>query len=301
MAALPDQLSSISGDTLERAKKELFEVPEKREEVVAELRAKVEEKESIPEFEGVAFTRKDGPFLLRFLRARKFDVERAATLYCNYYRYRHKYAHFFRDLHPRAVEDALTSGVITPVPLRRKDGSRIIFMRPALWNPEAVPFVQNYRALLLLLERLIEDEETQVHGIALLNNLQDVSFITILKISQTEQIQRAMLVELLQDSFPCRFKGMHLVNQPWYVSLVLTVVRPFMKQKMRDRFVLHGSNYASLCDYFDPDELPESLGGGAPEFDVSCGMEMFAGQLMAEGVEDSKAPDEQPKEVRAME
>ena len=42
----PDLLSSISGDTLEKAKKELFEVPEKREEAVAELRAKVEEIES---------------------------------------------------------------------------------------------------------------------------------------------------------------------------------------------------------------------------------------------------------------
>ena len=298
MAALPDQLSSISGDTLEKAKEELFEVPEKREEAVVELRAKVEEKESTPEFERVAFARKDGPFLLRFLRARKFDVERAATLYCNYYRYRHKYARFFDDLNPQAVEGALKSGVMTPIPLRRKDGARIVYMRPALWDREAVPFVQNYRALLLLLETLIEDEETQVHGLALLNNLQDVSFTTILKISQTEQIQRAMLVELLQDSFPCRFKGMHLVNQPWYVSLVLTVIRPFMKQKMRERFVLHGSDYATLLDYFNPGELPESLGGGAPEFGVSCCTEIFAGQLMAE---DSEAPDEQPEEVRATE
>ena len=32
-----------------------------------------------------------------------------------------------------------------------------------------------------------------------------------------------------------RLKGVHLVNQPWYVSTLIAIIKPFMKQKMRKR------------------------------------------------------------------
>ena len=39
----------------------------------------------------------------------------------------------------------------------------------------------------------------------------------------------------LQEAFPARFKGAHLFRQPWYVSLVFNIVRPFLKQKFKER------------------------------------------------------------------
>ena len=119
--------------------------------------------------------------------------------------------------------------------LRRRDGSIAIQLCPARWDPDTVPFTDNFKTLILLLEKLIEDEENQIHGFTILNNQIDVPFSTIFRLSQTEQIRKGVFTELLQDSFPGRFKGMHLVNQAWYISLVLGVIRPFMKQKMRER------------------------------------------------------------------
>ena len=86
------KLSRIDGETLEKARRELREDPDKRAEAVEELRTKIAEAKNDPEHGGVEFSRDDGPFLLRFLRARKFDVDRATLLYCNYYKFRHKYA-----------------------------------------------------------------------------------------------------------------------------------------------------------------------------------------------------------------
>ena len=40
---------------------------------------------------------------------------------------------------------------------------------------------------------------------------------------------------VLQEAFPARFKCAHLIKQPWYVSIVLSIVRPFLKQKTKDR------------------------------------------------------------------
>ena len=42
-----------------------------------------------------------------------------------------------------------------------------------------------------------------------------------------------------------RLKGVHLVNQPWYISTLIAIVKPFMKQKMRKRVsCLH---YTFIC------------------------------------------------------
>lgn len=38
-----------------------------------------------------------------------------------------------------------------------------------------------------------------------------------------------------QDAFPARFKGIHVLNQPWYISIVMALVLPFLKQKYRER------------------------------------------------------------------
>ena len=38
-----------------------------------------------------------------------------------------------------------------------------------------------------------------------------------------------------QDCFPVRFKGIHVVNQPWYLSVLMAIIRPFLSQKLADR------------------------------------------------------------------
>lgn len=280
MASLPEEvLSSISGDTLEKARRELGEDPETRAELVSQLRAKIEEAEGTPEYEDVKLVRKDGQFLLRFLRGRKFDVDRAVQLYCNYYKFRHKYAHLLGDMHPRAVEHVLQSGIVGVTDLRRKDGAKVIHIRPERWDTDTIPFGDNFRTMILLLDKLIEDEENQVHGLAILNNLANVAFPTVFKLSQSEQMRKGIFIELIQDSFPGRFKGMHLVNQPWYISLLMMIIRPFMKQKLRERYFLHGSDYITLYEHFDVEKLPPSVGGLGVDFDPLCLLEFFEKEL----------------------
>ena len=55
-----------------------------------------------------------------------------------------------------------------------------------------------------------------------------------------------------QEVFPMRLKGVHLVNEAWYIGTLIAIIKPFMKQKMRKRvrkLVIHCSNLtcAVLC------------------------------------------------------
>ena len=61
----------------------------------------------------------------------------------------------------------------------------------------------------------------------------------------------------IQEAFPARFKGIHLINQPWYISILMTILMPFMKQKLRGRVrrqyfvvayvVSKNMSYRSIC------------------------------------------------------
>ena len=38
-----------------------------------------------------------------------------------------------------------------------------------------------------------------------------------------------------QEAFPARFKSLHLVHQPWYISIIYKLAKPFIKPKFKDR------------------------------------------------------------------
>ena len=58
-----DGISAISGTTLQKARKELREVPERRSEWIRQLRKAIEAYDRLPEEKDVVFQRTDDKFL----------------------------------------------------------------------------------------------------------------------------------------------------------------------------------------------------------------------------------------------
>jgi retinaldehyde-binding protein 1 len=204
------------------------------------------------------FERKDGKFLLRFLRARKFDMDRALQLYINYYKYKHKFKHLLADFHPKHVNNVLNAGIFGILDGTMKNRSRVLCVFPERWSYLTIPPNDPYKTFLMILEKLVEDEEVQVHGLSILDNMEGMSWHLGYAFLRCEQL--SALVEL-QDSFPIRFKGFHMFNQPWYLSMIMAVVRPFLSQKHRERIRTHGENYGALADYIEMSHLPTNFGG----------------------------------------
>ena len=193
-----DGISYISGETLEKAQRELGEDPKTRAAVIQELQDKIEQWEPSPEEEGLTFSRKDDKFLLRYLRAKKFDTERALQLYVNYHKYRKKYEGLLGEVTPNAAEHILKSGLVSVLPERSKSGCKVLVIRAVMWNPETIPPEDVLKTYLLLLDKLIEEEETQVHGVVILEDLNGIDLYRIYHLAQASQVQKGVAVELLQ-------------------------------------------------------------------------------------------------------
>ncbi len=194
-------LSSISGTTLEKAKKELFEDPEKRLNAIAELRDKIARwtpKIDDKHEQDLVFANKDDKFLLCFLRAKKFDTERALQLYVNYYKYRNKYAHILGEMSVASAEGLLSGGVLCVLP-SREDGPRIIVIRAGLLDFEHLVPGDVLKCLLLVFDKILEsDEYSQVHGLAVIEDLTDFSLWSAMNIAGQEAVRKGVLVELMQ-------------------------------------------------------------------------------------------------------
>ena len=46
-----------------------------------------------------------------------------------------------------------------------------------------------------------------------------------------------------QDCFPARFGAVHFVNQPWYIEAMFKLLKPFLKEKSRDRVCINITSY----------------------------------------------------------
>lgn len=120
----PGYVCSLTEDLVTKAREELQEKPEWRLRDVQALRDMVRK-----EYPYLS-TSLDDAFLLRFLRARKFDYDRALQLLVNYHGCRRNWPEVFSNLRPSALKDVLNSGFLTVLPHTDPRGCHVLCIRP---------------------------------------------------------------------------------------------------------------------------------------------------------------------------
>lgn len=71
---------------------------------------------------------------------------------------------------------------------------------------------------------------------------------------------RKAMMSVLQDNYPERLGALHLVNTPWFISALATIVWPFMNSRTKAKINLKCTQ-EDLLKYVDKEELFEGLGG----------------------------------------
>ncbi|CAM1322453.1 TTPAL (predicted) [Pycnogonum litorale] len=250
--ALHDDLSKLSPNLEKKAELELQEKTEWRERDVQALRDMV--------ISGDIRLNAcvDGKFLLRFLRARKFDYDKAYDLLIKYYSSRINNPDLFKDFIPSSVKHVFAENFQGFLPDRDLHGRLVFLYRAGMWDPEKCTVDDIFRANIISMEMAIEDDATQINGIVTVLDLQG------LRLNQLRHFTPSYMkkvISMIQDAFPARFKAFHIIHESTLIDVLYAVVRAFLSSKIRDRIYFHGDSLSSLHQHVPQNILPLELGG----------------------------------------
>uniref|UniRef100_A0A4W4EYJ0 CRAL/TRIO N-terminal domain-containing protein n=1 Tax=Electrophorus electricus TaxID=8005 RepID=A0A4W4EYJ0_ELEEL len=172
-------------------------------------------------------------FLIRFLRARDFDVELSLKLLINYHKWRQECPEISANLRPSSVIGLLKNNYHGALRSRDHAGSRVLIYRIGQWNPKEFTAYEVFRVSLITSELIVREVETQRNGLKAIFDLQGWCFAHAFQINPS------------------------LAKK---ISCVLTVGIHF-----------HGSSYmTSLSEHFPKAILPPEYGGTGLSMEEVC-------------------------------
>lgn len=150
----------------------------------------------------------DDEFLLRFLFARKFNVSDAFKLLINYHDFKQRNAEILSKISAldENIQMALRDGFPTIIPQRDRKGRKILVLFASNWSPANYSLDAVFRALLLSLEKLLEDIQNQANGFVIIVDWTNFTYkqtssmqLKVLKL-MIEGLQVSILLSFIRSS-----------------------------------------------------------------------------------------------------
>ncbi|GBN30720.1 Alpha-tocopherol transfer protein [Araneus ventricosus] len=176
----------------------------------------------------------DDEFLLRFLRGRKYDVGRAFTTLKNYYMFKSEYSGVITDLTPTDLKRVLELEHVFVSPKRAPGGEGLLIVFIGAVDFNVCTLNEIFAAGIIGAEVGLETDASQVCGCHIVFDMQGISlrkFKHFIKPSFLRCFARC-----IQDVLPIRVKGIHAVNQPVYFDIAFNTIKPFLSQKITERY-----------------------------------------------------------------
>ncbi|XP_023232507.1 alpha-tocopherol transfer protein-like [Centruroides sculpturatus] len=208
--------------------------------------------------------RMDDIFLLGFLRAKSFDVEKSLDLLKNYYNIRVQYLQYFKDLLPSKLEHALSLNCIQFLPKPDQKGRYIMINQVGNWKTSISNAVDLFRASLLYFDFQLNFHRTQVNKIVCITNAEGFSTSHFFQV--TPKLINGIVNILFKDSNQIQYDELHVVNINFIMKAVLKLFLPLLPREIKNMLHFH-SGLGNLHEFISPECLPLELGGNLPSFD----------------------------------
>ncbi|XP_058831804.1 clavesin-1-like [Topomyia yanbarensis] len=258
--SLPDKYKLVAQD-------ELREEDDIRENALKQFR------EWIAKHPLIKKCRTDAPFLLRFLRTKKFSIPAATEMLEKYLSIRQIYPNWFHklDINDAELEAIIDTGYLFALPERDEYGRKIVFSSAGKFDTSRFTAAQLIRIHSLVVEALLDEEESQIAGYVHVIDDSDLSmgFLGIWSFADIKN-----LAHCVQNSLPMRQKENHFVNLPTFANKLSEFILSVLSDKLKNRVFVH-KNMDELKTKVNPKLLPQEYGGTVPMADCIAQFKSF--------------------------
>ncbi|XP_063697300.1 tyrosine-protein phosphatase non-receptor type 9 isoform X2 [Culicoides brevitarsis] len=197
---------------------------------------------------------------LKFLFARKFDVNRAVQLFEQHELTRLREGLY--NINPMTTDllTELQTGKFTILPERDASGAAIALFTANLHNPEGVSHKCTLQGIVYQLDAALLDIQTQKAGLVFIYDMSQSRY------SNFDYELSHKILTLLKGQYPARLRKVLIVTAPLWFKAPFKILRLFVKEKLRDRVFTVSVPQLSL--HLPRSSLPRRL-GGTLDFDHS--------------------------------
>lgn len=199
---------------------------------------------------------------ITFYHSNYCQMEETKATIQYYFTYRTQYAEFFanRKILHDDMQVAMKTWLITMLPQSTEEGYRVIFLR--LMDNDPRKFCLNdAMKLLIFVSDAFLSEVGPSNGFLIVADFEGALLGHLLRVG-VRSIKRFLYY--LQEAFPVRLKGIHIINVNKVVEALVSMMKPFMKKELHEVFYVH-SNPQTLFDFVDARILPANYENGTAE------------------------------------
>ncbi|KAH6935416.1 hypothetical protein HPB50_005576 [Hyalomma asiaticum] len=213
----------------------------------------------------------DDAFLVKFLRARKYNTQAAFENIKKYFKVRTEHPEMFKDLTPSRIPfDAACRKHRLITVSRQKDpmGRMAVLLKTGAWNTDICSLNDFFRVVLVIFEHYIHCEDSLERGVVVILDLKGLNFYHVAHYAPSS-IRTVIkpLKHLFHDCMPLRLKGIYVINNPPIFDLLFGIAENFLKAKLVRRIRLFGYDLEELRQIMPDDVIPKEHGGTNESYD----------------------------------
>ncbi|KAL0867916.1 hypothetical protein ABMA27_008594 [Loxostege sticticalis] len=199
-----------------------------------------------------------------FLRGCNFSMEKCKRKLDMYFTMRAACPEFFtnRDMSRPELRELMTNGQAPPLPGLTPEGRRVIIARGH--DLDTHQLNDAFKIAMMIGDIRLKEE---IEGVAGDVYILDASVVNASHIGRISIPSVKKFLICVQEAYPVKLKEVHVVNASPLIDAVVTMIKPFLKEKIRNRIFIH-TEMESLQKYIPKDILPEEYGGDAGPVDV---------------------------------
>ncbi len=156
---------------------------------------------------------------------------------------------------------AVERGVMTLLESKDPSGRSLVFWDPSHLDSSKYTTESMVRAFWYVLHAATDDVDAQQHGIIVIVDPQRAYM------SQFDSTIGTLFMNSMSGVLPLRLSGIHICYPPYFVSLVLPIVKMFMPERMQKRIRFHSGSKEEVIRTLErkfglmPSMLPKEIGG----------------------------------------